>query len=234
MAASPSLGVAPEDVQSWGQDSNRSSDASLAGSPEARSATGSGPISSAYAGRSSARTPGRPPSRSATTAPTASSTPRAAPTGTPPDAVRDDLRAYVVEALGAGDAPLIRAKAGFLEKGTHSAGVARQYSGTAGRIEDRQVGVRLASGSRHGTASPGRALYLPQGWTDDPGRCQEAGVPQGAALATKAQRAEPMLAPAFAAGVPAAWVTGGSGQAIRLFRTFDTAGEFLTPPPRRW
>src|SRR5882757_619481 len=76
-----------------------------------------------------------------------------------PDEVRDDLRAYVVEALGDSQAVLILDETGFLKKGTHSAGVARQYTGTAGRIENAQVGVFLAYASKHGTAFLDRALY---------------------------------------------------------------------------
>jgi SRSO17 transposase len=125
-----------------------------------------------------------------------------------PDEVRDDLRAYVVEAVGDPDAVLILDETGFLKKGKHSAGVARQYTGTAGRIENAQVGVFLAYAGRHGTAFLDRALYLPQEWTDDPGRCGKAGVPEGTRFATKIRLAKLMLERAFAAGVPAAWVTG--------------------------
>jgi SRSO17 transposase len=125
-----------------------------------------------------------------------------------PDAVRDDLRGYVVEALGDPDAVLILDETGFLKKGTKSAGVARQYTGTAGRIENAQVGVFLAYASRHGTAFLDRALYLPQEWIDDPERCRAAGIPEETAFATKPALAKAMLARAFAAGVPAAWVTG--------------------------
>jgi SRSO17 transposase len=125
-----------------------------------------------------------------------------------PDEVRDDLRAYVVEALGDPEAVLILDETGFLKKGQHSAGVARQYTGTAGRIENAQVGVFLAYASRHGTAFLDRALYLPKEWTDDPVRCEKAGIPQGTAFATKTELAKAMLARAFEAGVPAAWVTG--------------------------
>jgi SRSO17 transposase len=125
-----------------------------------------------------------------------------------PDAVRDDLRAYVVEALGDSDAVLVLDETGFLKKGTKSAGVARQYTGTAGRIENAQVGVFLAYASRHGTAFLDRALYLPREWADDPGRCLAAGIPEGTAFATKPGLARAMLERAFAAGVPAAWVTG--------------------------
>src|ERR671911_2769252 len=93
------------------------------------------------------------------------------------DGVRDDLREYVVEHLGNPAAVLVLDETGFLKKGTHSAGVARQYAGTAGRIENAQVGVFLAYSSRHGTAFLDRALYLPEEWTNDPERCQRAGVP---------------------------------------------------------
>jgi SRSO17 transposase len=136
-----------------------------------------------------------------------------------PDAVRDDLRADVVAARGDEDAFLIRAETGFLKKGTHSAGVTRQSSGTAGGIENCQVGVFLASSSRHGTAFLDRALSLPKEWTDDPGRCQKAGIAEGTEFATKTQLAKRMLTRAFAAGVPVAWVTGeevdGSDGALR-------------------
>jgi SRSO17 transposase len=125
-----------------------------------------------------------------------------------PDAVRDDLRGYVVETLGDPDAVLILDETGFLKKGTKSAGVARQYTGTAGRIENAQVGVFLAYASRHGTAFLDRALYLPEEWTDDPDRCEAAGIPKATAFATKPRLAEAMLARAFVAGVPASWVTG--------------------------
>jgi SRSO17 transposase len=125
-----------------------------------------------------------------------------------PDEVREDLRAYVVESLGDAEAVLILDETGFLKKGRHSAGVARQYTGTAGRIENAQVGVFLAYASRHGTAFLDRALYLPQEWTDDPDRCKKAGIPETITFATKTQLAKVMLDRAFAAGVPVAWVTG--------------------------
>jgi len=128
--------------------------------------------------------------------------------GWDPDEVRDDLRAYAVVTLGDTDAVLILDETGFLKKGTHSAGVARQYTGTAGRIENAQVGVFLAYAGRHGTAFLDRALYLPVEWTDDPARCQQAGIPEGTAFATKPRLAKAMLERAFKAGVPAAWVTG--------------------------
>jgi SRSO17 transposase len=128
--------------------------------------------------------------------------------GWDPDEVRDDLRAYVVEAIGDPGAVLVLDETGFLKKGTGSAGVARQYTGTAGRIENAQVGVFLAYASRHGVAFLDRALYLPQEWTSAPDRCRAAGVPEGTGFATKPALARAMLERAFAAGVPAAWVTG--------------------------
>src|SRR3954451_25426930 len=115
-----------------------------------------------------------------------------------PDEVRDDLRAYVVESLGDPDAVLILDETGFLKKGTKSAGVARQYTGTAGRIENAQVGVFLPYASRHGAAFLDRALYLPREWTDDPGRRRAAGIPEGTAFATKPGLAKAMLTRAFA------------------------------------
>lgn len=125
-----------------------------------------------------------------------------------PDAVRDDLRAYVVESLGDPEAVLVLDETGFLKKGIKSAGVARRYTGTAGRIENAQVGAFLAYTSKHGTAFLDRALYLPQEWTGDPKRCEEAGIPEGTAFATKPLLAGQMLERAFQSGVPAAWVTG--------------------------
>src|SRR5215207_11705659 len=124
------------------------------------------------------------------------------------EAVRDDLRAYVVEHLGAPEAILVLDETGFLKKGSKSVGVARQYSGTAGRIENCQIGVFLAYASPRGHAFLDRALYLPKLWAEDAPRCRAAGVPDEAAFATKGELAQAMLARAFAAEVPAAWVTG--------------------------
>lgn len=124
------------------------------------------------------------------------------------DAVRDDLRAYVVEHLAAPDGVLIVDETGFLKKGTKSAGVARQYSGTAGRRENCQVGVFLAYASAHGCAFLDRALYLPEEWAADTERRAEAAIPPTAAFATKGRLARAMLARAFAAQVPATWVVG--------------------------
>src|SRR5215217_1200704 len=126
------------------------------------------------------------------------------------DLVRDDLRAYVVEHLGDEQAVLVLDETGFLKKGDKSCGVQRQYSGTAGRIENCQIGVFLGYASRHGQALIDRALYLPQSWAGDPPRRAVAGVPEGVGFATKPQLGRALLAHAFAAGVPCAWVTADS------------------------
>jgi SRSO17 transposase len=127
-----------------------------------------------------------------------------------PAAVRNELRAYVIEHLGAVNAVLVIDETGFLKKGRHSAGVARQYSGTAGRIENCQIGVFVAYASPHGQVLLDRELYLPKEWTDDPARCRQVGIPEDRRFATKPKLAQQMLARAFAAGVPATWVTGDS------------------------
>src|SRR3954451_10791852 len=101
------------------------------------------------------------------------------------DEVRDDLRAYVVEHLGDADAVMVVDETGFVKKGEHSVGVQRQYSGTAGRIENCQIGVFLGYASRHGHALIDRALYLPQGWAADAERRRTAWVPEEVAFVTK-------------------------------------------------
>ncbi len=113
-----------------------------------------------------------------------------------------------MEHLGDPQAVLVVDETGFLKKGAKSVGVARQYSGTAGRIENCQIGVFLAYASPKGHAFLDRALYLPKAWADDTTRRREAGVPSEVAFATKGELARAMLARAFAAEVPAAWVTG--------------------------
>src|SRR4051812_3526165 len=135
------------------------------------------------------------------------------------DAVRDDLRAYVVEHLGDPEAVLVLDETGFVKKGEMSAGVQRQYSGTAGRVENCQVGVFLGYASRHGRALIDRALYLPEGWAGDAGRRAGAGVPREIAFTTKPKLGAAMLERALDAGVPCAWVAGdsvyGAGRALR-------------------
>jgi len=124
------------------------------------------------------------------------------------DAVRDDLRAYVVEHLGDPGGVLIVDETGFLKKGGKSAGVQRQYSGTAGRIENCQIGVFLAYAAPRGRTFLDRELYLPKEWANDPARRAEAGVPAATTFRTKPELARAMLARAFRAGIPAAWVSG--------------------------
>ena len=137
------------------------------------------------------------------------------------DELRDDLRQYVVEQLGDADAVLVVDETGFIKKGTHSAGVQRQYSGTAGRIENCQIGVFLAYASALGTAFLDRALYLPQSWSEDRERCQQAGIPDEIAFATKPALALTMLQRAVAGEVPFGWVTAdsiyGDNRRLRLW-----------------
>ena len=135
-------------------------------------------------------------------------------------AARDLCRAYVVEALADREAVLIVDETGFLKKGTKSAGVARQYSGTAGRIENCQIGVFLAYASGKGHALIDRELYLPKEWTEDPARREAAGIAQEVGFATKPELARRMIARAIAADMPFAWVLGdevyGSDRRLRL------------------
>jgi SRSO17 transposase len=125
-------------------------------------------------------------------------------------AVRDELRRYVIQHLGDSNGVLVLDETGFLKKGAHSAGVARQYSGTAGKVENCQIGVFLSYASALGHALLDRELYVPKEWTDDRARCRQAGIPDERGFATKPQLACQMLARAFAAGLPAKWVTGDS------------------------
>jgi SRSO17 transposase len=126
------------------------------------------------------------------------------------EAVRDELIRYVSDTLGHPDGVLVVDETGFLKKGTKSVGVARQYSGTAGRIENCQIGVFLGYATPHGRALLDRALYLPQEWTDNRKRCREAGVPPEVRFATKLVLARRMIERALAAGVAARWVTADS------------------------
>src|SRR3954471_8204008 len=142
------------------------------------------------------------------------------------DQVRDDLRAYVIAQLGDADAVLVLDETGFVKKGGKSVGVQRQYSGTAGRIENCQIGVFLGYASRHGHALIDRALYLPEVWANDPARRDAAGVPAETVFATKPQLGRQMLSRAFAAGVPCRWVTGDSvyGADYALRRCIEKSG----------
>jgi SRSO17 transposase len=127
------------------------------------------------------------------------------------DAVRDDLRDYVIDHLGDDTSGiLIVDETGFLKRGTKSCGVGRQYTGTAGDTINCQVGVFLAYASVHGAAFIDRALYLPREWVKDPDRRAAAGIPAGVRFVSKITLAERMLARAFAAGVPARWIVADS------------------------
>src|SRR5438477_10870084 len=117
--------------------------------------------------------------------------------------LRDEVRSYVCERLGDPAAVLVIDETGFLKKGTKSVGVQRQYSGTAGRIENCQLGVFLSYASGKGHTLLDRELYLPKEWAADPTRRTEAAVPESVEFRTKPQLARAMLARALAAGVPA-------------------------------
>ena len=137
------------------------------------------------------------------------------------DLVRDDLRDYVVKHLGDPCGVLVIDETGFIKKGTKSVGVKRQYSGTAGRIENCQIGVFLAYASSKGRAFLDRELYLPKEWAEDQDRRIEAGVPSDRAFQTKPQLAKAMLQRALEAGVPASWVTAdevyGNDRRLRVW-----------------
>jgi SRSO17 transposase len=138
------------------------------------------------------------------------------------DAVRDDLRDYVLEHLGDASGVLVLTEIGFPKKGAKSAGVERLRNSTTGRLENRQLGLFLTYASLHGWAFIDRALYLPNEWAEDEARRREAGVPEEVTFATKGELARKMLERAFDASVPAAWVTGGE--------TYGTTDRRL----RRW
>ncbi|SFU07498.1 SRSO17 transposase [Geodermatophilus amargosae] len=132
-------------------------------------------------------------------------------------AVRDELRSYVVERLGGGGV-LIVDETGFVKKGTRSAGVARQYTGTTGKIDNCQIGVFCAYATPAGRALIDRELYLPRAWTDDRQRAHAAGIGDEVGFATKPELARRMLTRALNAGVPATWLTADEvyGQDKRL------------------
>jgi len=126
------------------------------------------------------------------------------------DALRDVVRDYAVETLAEPDAVLVVDETGFLKQGKASCGVGRQYTGSAGKITNCQIGVFAAYVSSKGHAFIDRALYLPRAWTDDPARRAGAHVPEAVTFATKPQLARAMIERAIAAGVPFAWVAGDS------------------------
>ena len=124
------------------------------------------------------------------------------------DGVRDDLRAYLIEHLSDPQAALVVDETGDVKKGTATVGVQRQYTGTAGRVENAQVVVYLTYAAPAGHALIDRELYLPNSWITDNERSAAAGVPEGTTFATKPALAWRMIGRALDAGTPAAWVTG--------------------------
>jgi SRSO17 transposase len=143
------------------------------------------------------------------------------------DRVRDDLIAYARGHLADPRGVLVVDETGFLKKGTKSAGVQRQYSGTAGRIENCQIGVFLAFAGREGRALLDRELYLPKEWAGDAARRKAAGVPAEVTFATKPRLAERMLRRAWRLGVKAVWVTGDAvyGGDVKFRRFLESAGQ---------
>jgi SRSO17 transposase len=135
------------------------------------------------------------------------------------DAVRDDIRDWLVEHLADPAGVLVVDETGDLKKGASTVGVQRQYTGTAGKVDNAQVAVYLAYATTIGHGVIDRELYLPQGWIDDPARCHAAGVPDLVGFATKPELARVMLERALDAGVPAGWVTAdevyGGSPALR-------------------
>jgi SRSO17 transposase len=143
-----------------------------------------------------------------------------------PDNIRDDLQEYVAAKLGEDAGVLIVDDTGFIKKGTTSAGVQRQYSGTAGRTENCQIGVFAAYASARGRALIDRELYLPKSWAEDRERCRAAKVPDEREFATKGELARHMVLRALASPLPIAWVTADSayGQDNRFRRLLEQSG----------
>ena len=143
-----------------------------------------------------------------------------------PDAVRDALFTYVKRHLGDSKGILAIDETGFLKKGTASAGVARQYSGTAGRVENCQIGVFLTYASPAGRTFLDRELYLPKAWTEDAERRTRAGIPEDRDMATKPVLAAEMIERALDAGIQAEWTTGDAvyGQHTGLRRRLEARG----------
>jgi len=135
------------------------------------------------------------------------------------DSVRDELQDYVTQHLGHREGVIVIDETGFLKKGNQSVGVQRQYSGTAGRIENCQIGVFLSYATADGYTFLDRELYLPKSWTEVPERCRQAGVPDTISFATKPQLARQMLHRVFEAQLPHAWISGdevyGSDRRLR-------------------
>ena len=157
------------------------------------------------------------------------------------DALRDLVRDYALETLSDPDAVLVIEETGFLKQGQASCGVARQYTGSAGKITNCQIGVFAAYVSRHGHAFIDRALYLPKAWTDDPTRLRAAHAPLEVGFATKPRLAVRMIERAIAAGVPFAWAAGdtvyGAGEleaALRREGKGYVLGANATDPFASW
>jgi SRSO17 transposase len=152
------------------------------------------------------------------------------------DGVRDDVRDHVIATLGDRGGVLILDDTGFVKKGTKSAGVQRQYSGTAGRVENCQIGAFLAYASQRGHALIDRELYLPESWTEDRERCRAAGIPDEVEFTTKPRLGMAMLERAFAAGVPFSWVTAdeayGQVKYLRVWLEQHDAPYVLATKPR--
>jgi SRSO17 transposase len=157
------------------------------------------------------------------------------------DALRDVVRGHAVEALAAPDAVLVVDETGFLKQGKASCGVGRQYTGSAGKITNCQVGVFAAYVSRHGHAFIDRALYMPKDWAKDPARLAAAHVPEGVQFATKPRLALGMVERAIAADAPFAWVaadavygTGEVEMALRRAGKGYVLGTSATQPYNSW
>ena len=143
------------------------------------------------------------------------------------DALRERVQDYALATLGDEEGVLIVDETGFLKKGVHSVGVARQYSGTAGRIENSQVGVFVGYASKYGHTLIDRRLYLPKAWAEDMERRGKASVPQDVAFATKPAMAREMIAGALDSGVPCAWVLADAlyGSDYQLRRMLEERGQ---------
>ncbi|WP_328891081.1 IS701 family transposase [Streptomyces sp. NBC_00316] len=143
-----------------------------------------------------------------------------------PNDIRDDLQQYVAGKLGEDDGVLIIDDTGFIKKGTTSTGVQRQYSGTAGRTENCQIGVFAAYASGRGWALVDRELYIPKSWAEDRERCRAAKIPDDQAFATKGELARRMVLRALASSLPITWVTADSayGQESRFRRLLEQSG----------
>jgi SRSO17 transposase len=144
------------------------------------------------------------------------------------DAARDRLQQFVIETFGDAEGIGVVDETGFLKKGTHSVGVARQYTGTAGKRENSQVATVLSYATKDGHVFLDRELYLPQAWASDRTRRAEAHVPEEVDFATKPQQAITMLERAWQHGVPMRWVTGDEvyGDSPRLRETVQEHGRF--------